>query len=245
MQLGRVEVDAGRVARAQRVAQRGQAGFDRRRGGLRGRASRGGRRLERRPSALHLAEELLRVGDQLVGDRFGVDLERAVGDRRAMRATLSASNSALAPPESRVDAVLDSATVALASAARGGAAPARALRRPCAASEARPACRRPSGGSGLSAGCPIFMGLSRGAGGAGTDMDGLSARPAATLEIFARTHVPGRPFTAPAPRGARRSGRPVTPGRFRCGSAPAGPRCRSSAPGLRPRGRSPRRRRPP
>jgi hypothetical protein len=65
-----------------------------------------------------------------------------------MRATLSASKSALAPPESRVDAVLDSATVALAStvaaaewAAAAECAAAAALPTSEACAAGVPACR--------------------------------------------------------------------------------------------------------
>ena len=128
-------------------------------------------------SALHLGEQLLRVGDQLVGDRLGVDLERAVGDRpgRCGRPCRRRTRPR-SPPESRVEAVLDSATVALASTA--GAAwrgrRQRSWRHRLPQARSLPAA---GAGSGLSAGCPIFMGLSKGAPGGPVPSSWTDYRP--------------------------------------------------------------------
>src|SRR5450755_195414 len=77
-----------------------------------------------------------------------------------MRRTFSASNSPEAPPESRVDAVLESATVALAAALGAAAAGAAGVVAALAASLAAAWLPCVAAACGLSAGLPIFMVLS-------------------------------------------------------------------------------------
>ena len=138
-------------------------------------------------------------------------LNDAVGDRlRDARRPCSASNSREAPPDSRVDAVLDSSTSALASSRqRAGGADARGRGLAAAFGRAAGAPARRRTGCGLSAGLPIFMVLSRGRrGGRPFTMDGVSARRATTLgDFWPRLAIPAGPFTAPAPAAARRRAR--------------------------------------
>jgi hypothetical protein len=80
-----------------------------------------------------------------------------------IRATFSASNSAVAPPDSSVEAVLDSSIFALASAVAGIALAATVVVAwPLAAAGALPTLG--AVGAGFSAGLPIFMVLSKGRG---------------------------------------------------------------------------------
>ena len=144
--------------------------------------------LERGHQPCTLARSSWALAISLSAIASGLTLKMPSAMAPAMRATLSASNSPEAPPESSVDAVLDRATVALASTF---AAPA-----------ARDAGGRLRGGLGRrgwraggrwpAAACQRDVrsswGSPGGAGGAGTViMDGLSARPATTLEISATT----------------------------------------------------------
>ena len=77
-----------------------------------------------------------------------------------MRATLSASNSALPPVDSSVDAVLDSSTFALSSGVAGVAVTTALPVYGVSAATAGPAPGVTAGG--FSAGLPIFMVISKG-----------------------------------------------------------------------------------
>jgi hypothetical protein len=107
-----------------------------------------------------LAQQFLGVRDQLVGDRFGIDPEAFVGDGLGDAGDLLGIELGVDPATpASMRAALESSTCALASASTactGGVF--------C---EASPVAARPvvSGATGgLSAGLPIFMGLSRGSG---------------------------------------------------------------------------------
>ena len=191
--------------RARRAASR------RRRGVLRAPAS-GWREPRAPPSALHLGEELLGVGDQLVGDRFGVDLERAVGELGGDPGDLVGIELArgAAREQGRRGAREGDRRAGIDVARRRVAARRRSpwRRRP----PARLACRRPGPAAACQRVVRSSWGSPGGAGGAGTFiMDGLSARPVTTLEISATTpRSRGVPLTASAPGGARRWATPVT-----------------------------------
>ncbi len=188
MQLGGVEVDADGIARAQCVAEGGKSRLDRRQ--ARFELRRVGWREPRAPaiSPCTLARSSWALAISLSAIASGLTLNEPSAIWAAMRATLSASNSAEAPPESSVDAVLDSATVALASTV--AAAPRRGRRAAALRGLGRRGWR--AGGRWPAAACQRDVrsswGSPGGAGGAGTFiMDGLSARPATTLEISATT----------------------------------------------------------
>src|SRR5204863_1075472 len=128
MELGGVEIDADGIARAQRVAESGQARLDFGQARFELRRVAGGR-LERRHHPCTLARSSWALAISLSAIASGLTLNEPSASWPAIRATLSASNSPEAPPDSSVDAVLDRATVALAStcAAPVGGAPALAL----------------------------------------------------------------------------------------------------------------------
>ena len=113
MQLGGVNVDAGRIARAQRVAEGGEAGFDRRQTGFE--ACRVDGSLERSHQPFTLVRSSWALAISLSAIASGLILKLPSAIAAPMRATLSASNSLAAPAESSVDAALERATVALAS----------------------------------------------------------------------------------------------------------------------------------
>src|ERR1700712_881959 len=114
MQLGGMQIDTGRIARTQRIAERDQARLDRREAGFElGRVAAG--RLEQRLHPCTLVRSSCALEISLSAIASGLILKVPAAIASPTRATLSASKSLEAPPASRLEAVLERATVALAS----------------------------------------------------------------------------------------------------------------------------------
>ena len=218
VQLGGVQVDAGGVARAQRVAERGQARLDGREARLElgPSAASAARPGDARASALHLASSSWALAISLSAIASALTLNCRRRSPRDARDLVGVELAAAPPASSSVGAVLDSCDLRAGVGGWRRRPWRRPPWRPRPASAARRGGRR--GGSGLVSGMTDLHGVLHAAPArARSDQHGrLSARPAATLGFLRtapsarRSRDGGRAFTAVTSTRRSPAGWPVT-----------------------------------